>query len=91
VNGEIFYDIDLINILMPFNGTNKNSVVIMDNCSIHHMKKVVDAIEETGAILHFLPPTQQISIPLRMKAVMKSNVDKIVYAAFSSVSSNDCK
>jgi len=51
---------------MPFDGTNKNSVVIMDNCSIHHVKEAGDAIEETGAILHILSPTHQISIPLRM-------------------------
>ena len=108
VNGEIFYDIilkQLVKILMPFDGVNKNSVVIMDNCSIHHTKEVVDAIEDTGAILHFLPPYSPDYNPIenafsKVKAVMKSmelemqvleDIDTIIYAAFSSVSSNDCK
>ena len=41
---------------MPFNGVNKHSVVVLDNCSVHHMEGVVAMIEEAGAIVHFLPP-----------------------------------
>jgi len=62
---------------MPFDGVNKNSVIIMDNCSIHHTKEVVDAIEDTGAILHFLPPYSPGYNPIenafsKIKVVMKS-------------------
>ena len=39
--------------LQLFNGSNARSVVIMDNASIHHVEKV---IEQTGAIIQFLPP-----------------------------------
>ena len=52
VNSEIFYDVilkQLVKVLMPYDGVNKNCVVIMDNGSIHHIKEV-----DTGAILHFL-------------------------------------
>ena len=31
--------------LMPFNGINPKSVVIMDNTSIHHIDEVISAIE----------------------------------------------
>jgi len=77
----------------------------MDNCSIYNTKEVVDTIEETGAILHFLPPYSPDFNPIenafsKIKTVMKSmelemqvleDIDTIVYAAFSSVSSNNCK
>ena len=37
--------------LMPFNGTNENGVVIMDNCSVHHVAHVTLMIAEVGAIV----------------------------------------
>ena len=40
VNGDIFYDFVqkyLLPQLLPFNGVNPHSVVVMDNCSIHHV------------------------------------------------------
>ena len=36
VNGELFRG-DLVPELLPFDGWNPKSVVIMDNCSIHHI------------------------------------------------------
>ena len=33
-----------------------HSVVVLDNASIHHVDEVVKAIEDVGAIVHFLPP-----------------------------------
>ena len=35
---------------------NSHSVVIMDNCIIHHGDEVVKMIHEMGALVHFLPP-----------------------------------
>jgi hypothetical protein len=38
-DGDIFYDFVLKHLLlclMPFNGVNPHSVVVLDNCSIHH-------------------------------------------------------
>lgn len=38
-DGETFYSFvqtHLLPHLLPFNGTNPHSVVIMDNCSVHH-------------------------------------------------------
>jgi len=60
VNGDTFADfIDkcLFPCLMPFNGINPTSVVVMDNASIHHVDKVRYLIEvKAKARLYFLPP-----------------------------------
>ena len=59
INGDIFgnfIDRSLVPILQPFNGTNSRSVVIMDNASIHHVERVTQSIQQTGAILRCLPP-----------------------------------
>jgi len=63
-NGDTFYDFiqeNLLPHLMPFNGENPHSVVIMDNCSIHHIDEIVSMIQDVGAIVHFLPPIPQTS------------------------------
>ena len=59
-NGSDFYDFvekPLLPHLRPFDGTSSHSVVIMDNCSIHHAQEVVSLIEEVGVIIHFLLQT----------------------------------
>ena len=59
VDGDVFEDFCrkcLIPLLMPFNGINTHSVVVMDNCSVHHVNGVVEMIHSTGALLRFLPP-----------------------------------
>ena len=53
---EDFVDKCLVPCLMPFNGTNPNSVVIVDNASIHHVNCIVQIIQTVGALVHFLPP-----------------------------------
>ena len=86
INGQIFCDfLDrcLAPILQPFNGTNSRSVVVMDNASIHHVDKVATMIEQTGAILRFLPPYSPDYNPLeesfaKVKAYLKAN--EIPYA-----------
>nr|XP_058973947.1 uncharacterized protein LOC131800278 [Pocillopora verrucosa] len=49
--------------LLPFNGRNPRSVVILDNAAIHHTQEAVDAIHATGAII-FLPPYSPDFMPL---------------------------
>ena len=59
VDGEKFctsIECCLLPQLQPFNGRNPNSVVIIDNASIHHVESAVQMIEDTGALVHFLPP-----------------------------------
>ena len=109
VDGEVFCDVverKLLPQLMPFNGVNPRSIVIMDNCSIHHTGRAVEPIQSTGALLHFLPPYSPDLSPIeqlfsKVKACLKENDKAIehadektlidfVYAAFSSVTPEDC-
>ena len=46
----------LLPILLPFNGVNPKSIVVMDNLSVNHCHEVVDAILSRGALVRFLPP-----------------------------------
>ena len=44
VDGDMFYDLvctELLPKLMPFNGSNRNSVLLLDNFSIHHVPQLI--------------------------------------------------
>ena len=60
MNGERFAKFvqdSLLPVLMPFNGTNSRSIVIMDSANIHHVEEITDLIEtQAGANLCYLPP-----------------------------------
>ena len=58
VNGEKFVEFFcqcVLPIIMPFDGQNSCSIVVMDNASIHHLDKVHEIITGVGAKLCFLP------------------------------------
>ena len=58
MNGQVFTDFikdSLVPILQPFK-CNPNSVVVMDNASIHHVDTVAEHLLQRGALLHFLHP-----------------------------------
>lgn len=68
-NGEIFYKFveeHLLPHLQPFNGINPHSVVIMDNCSVHHMTEIIQMIEEVGSFVQFLPPYSPDFMPIEL-------------------------
>ena len=46
----------LLPMLMNFNGRNPNSIVILDNCAIHHANDIAELLREAGVMVHFLPP-----------------------------------
>ena len=57
VNGEKFVDFIcrcVLPIIKPYDGHNPNSVVILDNASIHHVERVREIITGVGARLCFL-------------------------------------
>ena len=59
VDGHTFFDFVrgmLIPNMMPFNGTNPNSVILMDNCSVHHIQEVKTLFHQAGIVLLFLLP-----------------------------------
>ena len=104
VDGDAFLDfIDkcLLLCLMPFNGTNPNSVVILDNCSIHHAAQVSRVVQEVGTVLHYLPPYSPDFNPIelsfaKVKALLPSlekvmpTVKDIETLAFTAITEDDC-
>ena len=59
VNGEEFVDFLIkyvLPIILPFDGNNPRSILILDNASIHHLDRISDIITGVGAKLCFLPP-----------------------------------
>ena len=52
VDGDMFYDFVCTKLLMPFNGTNSNSV-LFDICSIHHVQELQG---DAQVLTHYLPP-----------------------------------
>ena len=109
VDGDTFYNFvctSLITKLMPFNnGMNPNSVVVLDNCSVHHVDEVSQALDDCGVIIHFLPPYSPDYNPIELafskaKYLIKSmeremqvinDLETIVLAAFASITSTDCQ
>ena len=54
VHSSIFFEFvhgSLLSNLEPFDGTNYHSVVVMDNCTIHHVEKVKELFREAGVLL----------------------------------------
>ena len=107
-NGDIFQDfveIELLPQLLPFNGLNDNSVVVMDNASIHHSQAIFDLVSSVGAILIYLPPYSPDLNPIEeafssVKAYLKAHeailysendIKMVVEASFSSISTNNCR
>jgi len=107
INGEIFTNFiarSLVPILQPFDGKNPRSVVVMDNASIHHVEQVATLIQNTGAILRYLPPYSPDYNPLeesfaKVKAFLKAKEviyeathtpQLIIMMAFNSVTTDDC-
>ncbi len=107
-DGDAFYTFvqtHLLPYLMPFNGVNPHSVVILDNCSIHHASGIVHTIEDVGALVHFLPPYSPDFNPIeetfsKVKTVLKStetdmddvnDVETLLLASFTSVTPDDCE
>ncbi len=109
VDGDVFYEIiqgTLLPHLMPFNGVNPHSVVIMDNASIHHVRGIQEMITGVGALLLYLPPYSPDYNPIeelfsKLKTTIKTyerehetgemDIEAIVYAAFLHITEEDCQ
>ena len=42
--------------MLPYDGENPRSILVMDNCSIHHVQPVLDTLKQMGILVLFLPP-----------------------------------
>ncbi len=90
--------------LMPFNGINPHSIVVLDNCSIHHVDHIVSLIESVGVLVLFLPPYSPDMMPIesafsKVKSFLKAkeiafgaynDPTDLVLAAFASITPEDC-
>lgn len=87
-----FIQSSLLSFLHPFNGTNPHSVVVMDNCSIHHVREIT---EDAGAILPPYSPDLNPKVKSRNKDLESSmdncDTDTIILTAFASISQHDCQ
>ncbi len=109
VNGDVFCDFIercLLPQMLPFDGYNPRSVLVMDNASIHHVDDVIGLVEEVGALVHFLPPYSPDMNPIeeafsKVKGFLKANdplvqvlgeseIPDIILSAFASITNNDC-
>lgn len=109
VNEEVFCEFlekYLLPHLLPFNGTNPRSVVLLDNASIHHTDSAIKLIQSVGALVHFLPPYSPDMNPIeelfsKVKGCLKENdafiqtveekgIMDFVEGAFDSVTQDDC-
>ena len=108
VTGEIFLDF-VKNLLLPhlmvFNGYNPNSVIILDNCSVHHISGVVKSLNQVGTIVRYLPPYSPDYNPIdllfsKVKSIMRAmelelqvsnDIESFVLTALSLITSEDCK
>ena len=107
-NGEKLYDFirgSLIPTMQPFPG--KMSILIMDNCSIHHVQEVKDLLEAAGILLIFLPPYSPDYNPFEelfsyikyylkdhddlIQSTSSSSLRDVLNAAFQSVTADFCK
>ena len=107
VNGDVFTQFIcecVLPILLPFDGVNPCSILVLDNASIHHIERVQEIISGVGARLMFLPPYSPDLMPLeevfaQVKSVLRSNKsinlstsspEQFCKLTFSSVSKSDC-
>lgn len=107
VNGDAFIDFvrgTLIPNMNPFDGTLNKSIVVLDNCSIHHMPEVSALFEEAGILVIFLPPYSPDLTPIEetfssVKYYLQNhdellqttqNPISIVQAAFDNITKQQC-
>ena len=95
-----FVERNLLPVLQPFNGTNHNSVMIMDNCPVYHVTKVKSLISEVGALLHYSPPHSPDLNPIEhcfskvkscTKIIVTDDITTAILAAFTYISPDDCQ
>ena len=107
VNGVVyceFVEKFLVPHLLPYDGHNPHSVVILDNCNIHYYQDVMHMIQAVGALVHFLPPYSPDYNPIeeafsKLKSSMKAmkqeaqvmDIDTVVLSGFTTITPSDCE
>lgn len=106
-NGDKFVDFitgTLVPEMHQFDGSSTKSVLVMDNCAIHHVAPALDVLTNAGILTMFLPPYSPDLNPAeelfsQVKYYLKEHDEilqlirdpkPIIQAAFDSVTSEDC-
>ena len=92
---------------MPFNGVNPHSVVVLDNCSIHHSPYIYETFHDVGVLVYYLSPYSPDLNPIeetfsKVKHELQSpgnlglpddvdEIESLVLASFLTVTPQDCK
>ena len=107
VDGSNFFDFlrgKLIPEMQPFDGESKHSILIVDNCSIHHVQEVKDLLRDAGILYFFLLPYSPDLNPVEelfsyIKYYLKehdlvlqsmTSMVPVLNAAFNSVTAQQC-
>ena len=88
--------------LQPLDGINPHRVVILDNCSIHHVSEAIKMIEEVRALVQIPPLYFPDFMPIelvfsKVKALLKTNEEQTegmetsLLEAFLAITPQDCK
>lgn len=99
VNGRRFVDFlrgTLIPNMNPFDDSSPCSIMILDNCSIHHVSEVSELAEQAGILVMYLPPYSPDLNPIEatfssVKYYLQEHEDLvedpkvIIQAAFNSI------
>ena len=108
VNGEKFCEFvegTLIPNMLPYDGLNETSIVVMDNCAIHHVQQVRSLLDDAGILLVYLPPYSPDYNPIEVafgyvKQYLKKHDDvmavftdpkSLVQAAFDNINEELCQ
>ena len=67
--------------MMPFNGTNPHSVVILDNCSIHHTAEITKSINKVGQDYN---PIEELF------SEIKTRLKTLLLSSFTCVTKEEC-
>ena len=105
VNGDCFFYYlrgSLIPNMMSF--PNPRSILILDNCAIHHVEEVKDLLAQSGIVAMFLPPYSPDLNPIEeafsyVKAYLRKHDDvlqvirnqtDVIESAFESITEDHC-
>ena len=107
VNADHFIDFlrgSLIPMMLPFDGCNHRSIIVLDNASIHHTADIHTTLQEAGILALFLPPYSPDLNPIELmfghiKEYLKEHEDLIdaapshttlLEAAIQSITPRQC-
>ena len=90
--------------MQTFDGENEHSVLILDNCSVHHVRDIKDLLDKAGIVTLYLPPYSPDINPIEelfsfVKCYLRKhdqhisilpNLTDILNSAFQEVTDKHC-